>query len=225
MRCSHSSRYCHADEGIYGSLVSDAAQPTRRSRRSSVVRTVYRVMARDGVHRVPLQQIADEAGVSKALLLYHFESKDAMVLEALNWVLEATADRIRSRIEEANPGDLLGAVIDAIWIDPVANHDFFRFYLDGVEHQARSPGFEEFSERGRQVIDEMYADVIRQGVADSVMLVTSPAEAAIQMRAVIEGTFLQWLQRPDWMDCHGEYKQLCLRTLSAVLGTTKSTRC
>lgn len=189
-------------------------------RRSQLVRTVYRVMARDGVHRVPLQQIADAAGVSKGLLLYHFNTKDAMVLEAMNWVLEATAARIRSRLDEADdPGQRLTALVDAIWIGPEANRDFFRFYLDGVEFQARTPGFAEFGERGREIIEGLYKDVISHGVQGGSFAVGDPDGSAVQMRAVIEGCFLQWLQTRDWRDNHTRFKRLCLDALNRVLRT------
>lgn len=176
-------------------------------------------MARDGVHRVPLQQIADEAEVSKGLLLYHFNTKDAMVLEAMNWVLEATAARIRLRLQEAeDPGLHLATLLDAIWIGPEANRDFFRFYLDGVEFGARTPGFEEFGERGREIIEGLYSDVISAGRQGGVFHVADAAVAALQMRAVIEGFFLQWLQTTDWRSNHGHFKELCLASLNRVLG-------
>lgn len=193
-----------------------------RHRRAELIRTVYRVMARDGVHRVPLQKIADEAGVSKGLLLYHFANKDAMVLEAMQWVLEATARRIRSRIE-AEEESVLATILDAIWIDPEANRDFFRFYLDGVEHQARSPEFDEFGERGRAIIDVLYTDVIADGVARGLFDVDDPKIAAVQMRSVIEGTFLHWLQRSDWRETHDRYKLLCLEALARLLQTAPVT--
>lgn len=199
-------------------MADRAAEATHR-RKSELVRTVYRVMARDGVHRVPLQQIADEAGVSKGLLLYHFATKDAMVLAAMEWVLEATAARIRRGIEQVvDPEALLPAVLDAIWIDPEANRAFFRFYLDGVEHQARSPEFAEFGERGRAIIDALYADVITQGSEAGVFHVSDVGNAAVEVRAVIEGLFLQWLQTADWKAGHARFKHLCQCALRRVLG-------
>lgn len=175
-------------------------------------------MARGGVHRVSLQKIAEEAGVSKGLLLYHFASKDAMVLEAMQWVLEATAARIRRHIREAEGTDeLLGAILDAIWIEPEANRDFIRFYLDGVEHQARSPEFEEFGDRGRAVINGLYEQVIRDGTEQGFFTVEDAEAAAIQMRGIIEGIFLQWLQRRDWRESHEEHKKLCHEALTLLL--------
>ncbi|MDQ3782452.1 MAG: TetR/AcrR family transcriptional regulator [Actinomycetota bacterium] len=197
--------------------MTDGAAVRPMDRRSELIRTVYRVMARDGVHRVPLQKIAAEAGVSKGLLLYHFATKDSMVLEAMQWVLEATAQRIRRQLVSGDGDRTLANVVDAIWIDAEANHDFFRFYLDGVEHQTRSPGFEEFGDRGRHIIDRLYTDLIATGVSQGIFDVVDPALTAVQMRAVIEGMFLQWLQRGDWRTCHGEYKQLCLAALDRLL--------
>ena len=199
--------------------MTDSADQQRPGRRSELLRTVYRVMARGGVHRVPLQKIAEEAGVSKGLLLYHFETKDAMVVEAMQWVLEATEARIRQHMKEAEGTDrILAAILDAIWIDAEANRDFFRFYLDGVEHQARSPQFEEFGDRGRNVINRLYEEVIADGVARGLFSVSDVGLAATVMRAVIEGIFLQWLQRRDWREAHAAYKQMCLEALTTLLG-------
>ena len=202
--------------------MADKTSPSRLEaevRRDQLVRTVYRVMAREGVHRVPLQQIADESGVSKGLLVYHFATKDGMVLAAMEWVLEATAARIRERIGGAEPDELIGKVLDAIWIDPQANLDFFRFYLDGVEHLARSPKFAQFGVRNREVINGLYGDVIRLGVDAGVYHVADVESASIRMRSIIDGTFLQWLQSVDPMNSHSEYRELCQGSLERILLT------
>jgi len=110
-------------------------------RRGAILGAAYTVMAREGVHRTPLDRVAAEAGVSKGLLLYYFDSKDKLALAAMEWVLAATATRVRAAFADiSNPVDAIGAVVDAVWIAPEANRDFFRFYLDGVEHRTRSPG-------------------------------------------------------------------------------------
>jgi len=110
--------------------------------------------------------------------------------------------------------------VDAVWIGPEANYDFFRFYLDGVEHEARSPEFDEFADRARSIMNSFYQEVIVAGVDAGVLDVKDPTVAAIQMRAVIEGTFLQWLQTSDWRTNHGEYKEHCRQALLRVLGAS-----
>jgi AcrR family transcriptional regulator len=200
-----------------------SARLRTQDRRATMIRAAYKVMARDGVHRVPLQQIATEAGVSKGLLLYPFQTKDGLVLASLEWVLEATERRIRQRLAESgDPAAAISDVIDAIWVSPEANRDFFRFYLDGVEHQARSPEFDEFADRGHSIMNSFYRELIVAGVDRGVLRVEDPSVAAMQMRAVIEGMLLQWLQTTDWRANHGRYKEHCRQALLRVLGATTS---
>jgi AcrR family transcriptional regulator len=199
--------------------------PTRtqaaEDRRAELIRVAYRVMARDGVHRVPLQQISTEAGVSKGLLIYHFQTKDGLVLAALEWVLESTETRIREQLADSeDPVTAISKMVRAVWVGPDANRDFFRFYLDGVEHQARSPEFDEFADRARSIMNTFYQELIVAGSNAGVFDVEDPTVAAIQMRAIIEGTFLQWLQTSDWRTNHQEYREHCRRALLRVLGAT-----
>jgi len=55
---------------------------------------------------------------------------------------------------------------------------------------------------------------------DGVLQVDDPTVAAIQMRAVIEGMFLQWLQTSNWRADHPGYREHCRQALLRVLGAT-----
>jgi TetR/AcrR family transcriptional repressor of bet genes len=196
------------------------ARANPEERRADLLRAAYRVMARDGVHRAPLQDIAAEAGVSKGLLIYHFQTKDGLVLAALEWVLAMNEARIRERLSASlDPVETISTVVDAVWLSPEANHDFFRFYLDGVEYQARSPEFDEFAGRSEAIMNSFYREMIVAGVDAGVLGVDDATVGAIQMRAMIEGMFLQWVQTPDWATNHGRYKEWCRRALLRVLGS------
>jgi TetR/AcrR family transcriptional repressor of bet genes len=195
------------------------AQARSEDRRADLIRAAYRVMARDGVHRVPLHQIAAEAGVSKGLLIYHFQTKDGLVLAALEWVLATTEARIRERLSESSdPARAISTVVDAVWVGPEANYDFFRFYLDGVEHQARSPEFDEFAGRAEAIMNSFYRELIVAGVDAGALDVEDATVGAVQMRAVIEGMFLQWVQTPDWRTNHSRYREWCRQALLKALG-------
>ena len=41
------------------------------------------------------------------------------------------------------------------------------------------------------------------------------------MRALIEGTFLTWLQRDDWRDAHPGGKALCHQSVRTLLGARR----
>lgn len=188
-------------------------------RELELVRSAYRTMARQGSHRASLQAMADDAGVSKALLLYHFGSKDALLLASMKWAVERTEERIRERMAAATEApDRITALVDAIFVGPEANRDFYLFYLDLVEHLARAPGFGGLSAMLDEIINGLYSEVIQAGVDEGAFATDDVAWAARQMRAAIEGTFVQWIQTPDWRQNHQEWKEGCRTALLKLLG-------
>lgn len=195
-------------------LVSD-----RSAREMEIIRSAYRTMAKRGSHRMSLQEVADGAGVSKALVLYHFGSKETLLLSAMKWAVERTAERIREGLgSETNPADQISALIDAIFIDPEANRDFYLFYLDLIEHAGRVPSFGELSAVLIEIINGLYRDVIADGVDSGIFHVPDVDVAARNMRALIEGTFLQWMQTEDWRENHQAWKEQCRDALLRLLG-------
>lgn len=191
----------------------------RSVREMEIIRSAYRTMARRGSHRMSLQDVADDAGVSKALVLYHFGTKDGLLLAAMKWAVERTAERIRSGLESGgDPHDQIAALVDAIFIEPEANRDFYLFYLDLVEHAGRIPSFGELSTMLIEIINGLYTGVIADGVREKVFDVPDTDVAARHMRALIEGTFLQWMQTDDWRENHGAWKERCREALLRLLG-------
>jgi len=194
------------------------AVPVLSPREEALVRSAYKVMSRQGGHRLSLQDIADEAGVSKGLVLYHFKSKDRLFLTTMRWALVRTADRIRTRLAvTTDPHETVAALVDAIFVDPERNHEFTLVYLDLIEHTARVPSFGELSAVTHEIINGLYAEVITDGVDRGVFHVDDVQDAAAAMRAYIEGTLLTWLQ-DDWRATHDRYRARCEAGLLRLLG-------
>ena len=209
-----SSGYAHL-------MTSEIATTARSGREMEIIRSAYRTMARRGSHRMSLQEVADDAGVSKALLLYHFGSKDALLFSAMKWALERTEERIRGGLESAeDPRDKITTLVEAIWVEPEANREFYLFYLDLVEHAGRVPGFDSLSVMLGDIINGLFGEVIADGIRDGVFEVCDVDVAARNMRALIEGTFLQWIQADDWRESHGTWKEECRVALLRLLGST-----
>ncbi len=59
-------------------------------RRDEILRAAYRVAARDRLGGLTIRAVATEAGVSAGLLLFHFESKDGLLIDLLDWMLSHT---------------------------------------------------------------------------------------------------------------------------------------
>jgi AcrR family transcriptional regulator len=187
-------------------------------REEEIVRSAYRVITGKGGHRLSLQDIADEAGVSKGLILYHFKRKDRLFATTMRWALLGTARRIREHIATVDdPAEALDALLAAVFISPKQNRDFTLLYLDLVEHGARVASFGEVSAMSRAIINGLYAEVIAWGVQTGVYQVDDVEVAASQMRALIEGTLIGWLQ-DDWERTHALHRDQCAQALRRLLG-------
>lgn len=87
----------------------------------------------------------------------------------MKWAVERTAERIRSGLESGGtPHDQITALIDAIFIEPRANRDFYLFYLDLIEHAGRVPSFGELSTMLTDEINGLFSEVIADGVQQGV---------------------------------------------------------
>lgn len=193
---------------------------TLSARESSLVGSAYRVVTRKGGHRTSLQDIADDAGVSKGLLLYHFKSKDGLLLTTMRWALLRTARRIRMRLASAS-GDamqVVDALIDALFVGPEQNREFYLLYLDLIEYAAREPSFSELSHVTREIIDGLYAEMVRDGVSREVFDIEDVDDIATLMRAHIDGIFVTWLQEQDWVASYPHYRERCRSGLMRLLG-------
>ena len=114
---------------------------TLSPRAYALVRSAYQVITRQGSHRL-LQDVADEAGVSKGMVLYYFKSKEHLFLVTMRWALERTEARIRQGVARAgDPDEAIAALVDAVFVGPEQNRDFYLLYLDLIEHAARVPSF------------------------------------------------------------------------------------
>jgi AcrR family transcriptional regulator len=175
-------------------------------------------MATKGMHRMTLQDVADAAGMSKANVVYHYKTKQNLVLTTMEWVLEQVASRITEATSVAVGRDAkVRAMIDAIFIDPKRNRDFYVLYAELIARSSRERSFAQLNDGFRQAMNGRYAAVIgathdRPGA--------SVEESAVVVRALIDGLFLQWIEERDWKASHAEYKELCVRSIIAFLDAT-----
>jgi AcrR family transcriptional regulator len=145
-------------------LAAPAGAPNRKV---DLVRTAYRLFSEKGVHRVPLDEIASAAGLSKGLVIYYFKTKENLVLETMRWALDTTAERVRQAMAKATtPHGKVLAMIDGIWSGAETNRRFYLLYLDLAGHAARVQHFTKLSATFHSVVNALYAEVIAQGVAE-----------------------------------------------------------
>src|SRR5699024_2410756 len=166
-----------------------------------------------------LQDIAEDADVSKGLLLYHFKSKDTVLLMTMRWALLRTADRIRARLADvdSDPRQAVQGLIDAVFVGPEQNRDFYLLYLDLVEHSARASSFSELPAMTKTIMNGLYEEILHDGVARGAFALEDISGTATSMRALIDGIFLTWLQEEDRVASYPRYRAMCRDGLLRLL--------
>ena len=106
-----------------------AGQRPRGAGRSQLHDAALRLFVQHGVEGTSLQAIADEIGVSKAAVYYHYKTKDELVLGVLQPLTRdvcAMIQRVRAgRTRAARLDELITGVVELA----VANHERFAVLL------------------------------------------------------------------------------------------------
>jgi len=187
-------------------------------KQAHLIRSAYKVMGEKGISHLSLQDVADEAGVSKAILPYYFESKENLTLLAMRWVLARVAQRIREAIAEAESAEAkVAAMIDAIFVSPDSNRRFYLVFFDFLGYAARNERFADVGATFHEICNGIYAEVVRLGQEEGVFREGNANEAATVVRALVDGLFTQWIQDRNWKKTHAEYREMCKRSVLAYL--------
>lgn len=105
------------------SKASSSARPRARGSyrksevsRRQVIEAAIRALARRGFVRTSVQDIADEAAMSKGAVHYHFESKDDLIAQVLELCAESMAARARTAWEApGEPREKLRRGLRELW--------------------------------------------------------------------------------------------------------------
>ncbi len=95
-----------------------ALAPTQRGARSiaRIVDAAARLFGREGFQGASMGDVASEAGVSKGLLHYHFQSKEQLLIEAVRTTFRHIHHRFAERFERGERGlDTAEEALGALW--------------------------------------------------------------------------------------------------------------
>lgn len=145
-------------------------------------------IAREGIDGVRIARIAMDAGVSSALVHYHFETREALLAEALDYSYAQAGDaRLESGLPHASHAERLQAMIDqCLPTTPELEQDWVlwvELWLRAIRHPELRPVAEELYARLRA----WFADEITAGIADAEFARCDPEEVADRTLALLDG--------------------------------------
>jgi AcrR family transcriptional regulator len=199
------------DQRPYATLLAKG-----EDRRQRILDVAERLLSRNGARGTTLAQIAQEAGVSQAGLLHHFESKEQLlhaVLDARDADDEANADLSGDLIEQ------LGRVTERFERSPELIGTLGVLRMENLDPEAPLHG--RFLRRYRSGIDWV-AEGIRRGQHDGRYRTDiDPVLKAAEIVAFLNGIETSWLLDPSIPldEVFREYTSSLARVLSLPSST------
>jgi AcrR family transcriptional regulator len=176
----------------------------RPARREQILAAATRAFARGGFAATGLDDVADEAGVSRVILYRHFESKADLY--------RAVLDRACSRLVAAvGAGDYTPQSVDALLAAAVEDPDGFRLLF---QHAAREPEF-------RQRMDAFQASMVAVAYRQLVEMIPDPSWARWAARlapTVTVEAITAWLDvgQPDRAEAADRIRQILAGVILAA---------
>jgi AcrR family transcriptional regulator len=166
---------------------------TRRSaevRLDALLRTACDVILERGLPNTRAADVAAAAGVSQALVFYHFETKDKLLARAFAYAAEHDLARLDSLLASpATPLVKLRRILRMY--APTGNSKAWAMWIDGWAESMRVPELEAVSRRLDLRWKEGLMDVIVAGVKDGSFTCDDAQGAAWRLVGLMDGLAVQ----------------------------------
>jgi AcrR family transcriptional regulator len=177
-------------------------------RREDLLRAAIEQIEARGVAAVRIADVASSLGVSNALVLYHFSTKEKLVAAAFTFAAEDDLTRLRK---------LLGRRTSALrrlraavrWYAPTGQAKGWRLWIEGWAVALREPALRDVTKGLDQQWKAAIAEVIAEGVAAGEFRCPDPTAAALRLTALLDGLAVQLTSYPgsvprsraqEWVD-------------------------
>jgi TetR/AcrR family transcriptional repressor of bet genes len=177
---------------------------SEETRRDQIIKAAYEVAARKGLEGLTVRLVAARAHLSTGLVLFHFKSKDKLVVALLDWLLATTTVlHIGPEIRAiASPLERLLALLrqemDRLSSEPRRIRLFFEFWVLGGRHDQIASKMRGELARYREAFRPMALEVL-EAEPECFPQVTADGLAGVAV-SFIKGCAVQAMIDPEHFD-------------------------
>lgn len=159
-------------------------------RRAELLRAAIEQIEERGVAAVRIADVAAVLGVSNALVLYHFSTKERLVAEAFRHAAEDDLAHLRKLLGRRTTA--LRRLRAAVrWYAPTGQAKGWRLWIEGWAASLRDPTLREVTRDLDRQWKAALTEVIEAGVAADEFHCPDPAATALRLTALLDGLAVQ----------------------------------
>ncbi|MEY7851995.1 TetR/AcrR family transcriptional regulator [Natrarchaeobius sp. A-rgal3] len=172
----------------------------------AIMRATYRALCKHGYANLTTQAIADEFDKTKGVIHYHYDTKEALLVAFLEYLLEAFEQNIAVD-ERADPDERLRTLIETLLFGPPERGEFDHWELMTalLEVRTEAPYNEEFRRqltRNYETVEATLVAIVEEGIDDGTFREVEPELVATLLLTCLNGAriYQVTLQRDDIAD-------------------------
>ncbi|CQR52774.1 MULTISPECIES: TetR/AcrR family transcriptional regulator [Haloferax] len=163
---------------------AEELEPAKRR----IMEATYRALQKRGYGNLTTQDIADEFENSKALLYYHYDGKDELLVDFLDYVLAEFLDGLPRG--DRTPREELETLVDAL-LPETLSEEAYRLQLSMFELRMNARHDEAYRAEYRHIDDELTAhlrDILVRGIEAGEFEAIDPDAEAELFLSILTGT-------------------------------------
>jgi AcrR family transcriptional regulator len=161
-----------------------------QERREELLRAAVEQIEARGVAAVRIADVAAALGVSNALVLYHFSTKERLVAAAFTYAAEGDLAHLRKLL--ARRTTALRRLRAAVrWYAPAGQAKGWRLWIEGWSASLREPALRDVARDLDRQWKAALTEVITEGVAAGEFQCPSPMDTALRLTALLDGLAVQ----------------------------------
>ncbi|WP_436844700.1 TetR family transcriptional regulator C-terminal domain-containing protein [Streptomyces longwoodensis] len=159
-------------------------------RRGELLRAAIEQIEQRGAAAVRIADVASALGVSNALVLYHFSTKEQLVAAAFAQAAEDDLAHLRRLLGRRTTA--LRRLRAAVrWYAPTGPAKGWRLWIEGWAVSLREPALREVARDLDRAWKAALAEVVAEGVAAGEFTCPDPAATALRLTALLDGLAVQ----------------------------------
>jgi AcrR family transcriptional regulator len=164
------------------------------TRREQILEAATSVFARLGVHTARMDDIVQEAGLSKGAVYWYFESKDEILKSILEIFLNRELQGLHDLVDQdGSVEERLMLMVDHLIADLEHYESVMPIAYEFYALSTRESGIRRSLNQYFRKFIKIFENLIDQGINQGEFLNVDPNETALSIVALLEGITLLWI--------------------------------